>query len=82
MAEVGELHLGHGRMPFTAAPMASARDKRLGQRGVDHAVGAELLEEAVSHAEHTAARAHVLAEDEHALVALHLLAQAVADCLD
>src|SRR3954467_15141324 len=84
-----------GRMPTTAAPMAvpmipaSARggadggadDPGLGQRRVHHAIGPELVDEAVGDLERAAEDADVLAHQEHALVGAHLLAHGVRDRL-
>ena len=71
-----------GRMPFIAAPIATPDDQRFGERAVEHAPLAELLLQPLGDAEHAALGADVLTEDHHALVALHLLADAVADRLD
>ena len=80
--EVGELHLGDG----TEAPDRRAdrdpHDARLGDGRVDDAVRPELLDEAVRDAEHPAADANVLAEEDEALVAAELLEQRVVHRLD
>ena len=64
-----------------AAPVHAADDRRLGERRVDHAPGAELLLEAERHLERAAVDADVLADHEDALVAPHLLAEPVGDRL-
>ena len=65
-----------------AAPEQRADDRRLRERRVDDAPRPELLLEAERHLERAAVDADVLADDEHALVALHLLAQTVGDRLE
>ena len=66
--EVGELDLGDRTQPGQRQPDPDPDDRALGQRGVEHARLAELLGQVVGGAEHAAARAHVLAEDHHAVV--------------
>ena len=66
-------HRGAGR---------AADDRGLRERRVDHAPGAELLLEARRHLERAAVDADVLADQEDALVVLHLLPEAVADRLE
>ena len=63
-------------------PIAVPMMPRLGERRVDHAVGAELVEQAAGGAEHAAELADVLAEHDDARVAPHLDAQRVVDRLD
>ncbi len=70
-----------GTMPATASPIADADDRRLGQRRVDHALAAEAIEQPVGGAEHAAVVRHVLAEDDDALVARHLLVERGVDRL-
>jgi hypothetical protein len=79
--EVGELHLGDGAHAHDRRAGATAHDRRLGERRVDHAPVAELLLEALRHFEGAPVDAHVLADDEDALVALHLGAEPVGDRL-
>ena len=79
--EVGELHLGDRPHAHDRGAGAAADDRRLGQRRVDHAPGAELLLEAVRDLEGAAVDADVLADHEDALVAPHLLAEPVGDRL-
>src|SRR5262249_50775191 len=59
-----------------------ADDGRLRDRRVDDPALAELLDQAVGHLERAAVDADVLAQQEHALVACHLLAEALADRVD
>ena len=55
-----------------------ARDGRFGDRGVDHALLAELVNEAVSREEYAASNANILAKHEDTLVAHHLFAHRLA----
>ena len=71
-----------GRMPIIAAPVQPPTIAVSRERRVDHAPGAELLLEAERHLERAAVDADVLADHEDALVAAHLLAEAVADRLE
>src|SRR3989344_4753845 len=80
--EPGKLYLGHRAHAVDGQPDRGADDAELCQRGVAHALRAELPDEAVRCAEHAAVKAHVLAEDHDLLVALHLLAQCHVDGLD
>ena len=79
--EVRELHLGDRAHAHDRGAGAAADDRRLGERRVDHAPRAELLLEAERDLEGAAVDADVLADHEHALVAAHLLAEAVRDRL-
>src|SRR4051794_25241865 len=79
--EVRELHLGDGAHAHDRGAGAAADDRRLRERRVDHAPRAELLLEAERDLEGAAVDADVLADHEHALVAAHLLAEAVRDRL-
>jgi hypothetical protein len=65
---------------FTAGRMKSANDTRLRQRRVHHALRPELVAQPLRRAE-DAAPLDILAEDEDALIALHLLLETVADRL-
>jgi len=75
--EVGELHLAHGPHAHERGAGARADDGRLGQGRVDHPVLAELLQEALGDLERAAVDADVLADQKHARVAPHLLAERV-----
>src|SRR5205823_11921292 len=66
VAEVGELDLGHRAHAVYGSPDGGPCYDRLGQWGVQHALNAELLGEAVGHAEHPASRPHVFAQRKHA----------------
>ncbi len=76
-----ELDLGHRAQAVERHADRGADDAGLGERRVDHAVGAELVEQARGRAEHAAELADVLAEDDDARVGLHLRAQSVANRL-
>ena len=79
--EVGELHLGDRPQALDGGADRAADDRRLGQRRVHHALGAELVDEAVGHLEGAAEGPDVLAHEEDALVGAHLLAHGVGDRL-
>ena len=49
--------------------------------GVDHAAGAELLDQTAQHLKGCARLGHVLANDEHGLIAAHFLGQRLVDRL-
>ena len=70
VAEAGELHLADGPQAGQGHADAAADDARLGQRRVDHALRAELVEQALGHAEDAAVDGHVLAQHQHRLVLL------------
>ena len=80
--EVGELHLRDRAHAHDRGAGAAADDRGLGERRVDHAPRAELLLEAERDLEGAAVHADVLADDEDALVAPHLLAETVGDRLE
>ncbi len=79
--EVGELHLADRAQADDRRSNGGADDRRLGQRGVHHPLGAELLLKSVRHLEGPAEGADVLAHRKHPLVRAHLLAQPVRDRL-
>src|SRR5579872_4938282 len=79
--EVGELHLADRAHADDGCSDRGADDPRLGQRGVHHPVGAELLDEAVSDLERAAEHADVLAHHHHALIGTELVAQGARDGL-
>ena len=79
MDEVGELDLGDGQQAVQGHPDGDPDDEGLGQRRVDDPLLAELLHEPLGDPEHAAARADVLAQDDDALVALHLVPEGVVD---
>ena len=70
-----------GRMPVMAAPTADAGVAGLGDRRVDHALGAELLHQPEQDLEGGAGLGDVLADDEQTRVAAHLLGDRFADRL-
>src|SRR5205823_12368384 len=79
--EVRELHLRYRAHAHERRAGAAADDGGLGERRVDHAPRAELLLEAERDLERAAVDADVLADQEDALVASHLGAQPVRNCL-
>jgi hypothetical protein len=72
---VRELNLRYRAQPGRRGAEGDAGDRRLGNRRVDHALRAELREQALGHAEHAAPRADVLAEQKDALVLRQRLRQ-------
>ena len=77
--EVRVLHLRDGTQPLHRGAHGHAHDGLLADRRVHHALGAELLDEALRDLERAAVDADVLAEEIDALVALHLLPQRLGD---
>ena len=80
--EVGELDLDDREQAAEGHADAMADDRGLRQRRVDHPLLAELLDEALRGPEHPTAGAHVLAHDQHALVARHEVPHGVVDGFD
>ena len=80
--EVGELDLGDRAEPGEREADPDADDRRLGERRVEHPVGAELGGQPVGGAEHAAARTDVLAEHDHPLVAGEEVVLGLADRVD
>jgi hypothetical protein len=70
-----------GRARTTPCP-PSSDDGGLGQRAVDDAIAAEAPVQILRHAEDAAVHPHVLADDEHVGVALHLLQESQIQRLD
>ena len=68
-----------GRRPPTALPKAAPARRELGDRGVEDAVGAVLLDQAAGGGEHAAGHGDVLAEEDDRVVALELLVERLAD---
>ncbi len=54
--EIGEHQFGHRPQPGKRRAAGSADDGRLGNRRIDHALGAELRQQALGHAEDAAGR--------------------------
>ena len=75
--EVGELHLRDGAHAHDRGAGATADDRGLRKRCIDHAPRAELLLEAQRHLEGAAVDADVLTHHEDAFVSAHLLSEAV-----
>jgi hypothetical protein len=82
MDEVGELDLGDRDQPVQRRADGHAHDGRFRQRRVEHARLAEPRVQPIGGAEHATLSPHVLAQHEHAFVALHLLGDRGADRLD
>jgi hypothetical protein len=80
--EARELDLADGLEAIERHAHRGADDARLGQRAVDHAVAAEPAMEILGAAEDAAVHPHVLADDEHVRIALHLLEQRQVHRLD
>ncbi len=69
--EAVELDLAHGAVAAHRKADRRAHDARLGERGVEHAVRAEPLLQALRHAEHSAERPDVLSHEQNLVVRLH-----------
>ncbi len=81
VSEPGELDLRHWSEPGDGHPDSHAYDPGFGQRRVDHSLRTEPLEEALGHPEDPPIPAHVFAQHDHALIALHFLQEALVDGL-
>ncbi len=79
--EVDRHHLGHGPQPRDGRAGRRADDDTFGDRGIAHALLAELVEETAGDGIGAAPLADFLAHDEHPLVAVHFFAQGLADRL-
>src|ERR1700719_335785 len=77
--EVHELELGHGAQPGESSSEGSAYDGRLRNRRIDHAFGAEAVDEAVGNFEGATVDTDVLAQTKDRWVALHFLPDSLAD---
>ena len=72
----------HGPQAVERHADRRADDAVLGERRVDHALGAELVEQALGRAEHAAGLADVLAQHQHVRVAAHAFPEPVVHRLD
>src|SRR6266699_434920 len=77
--EVHELELGHGAQSGESSSEGSAYDGRLRNRRIDHALGAESVDEAIGDFEGSAIDTDVLAQTKDGWVALHFLPDSLAD---
>jgi hypothetical protein len=80
--EVGEFDLGNGDQAVEGHADGQPHDQGFGERRVDDAPLAELIEESLGHPKHAAARADVLSQDDQALVGGHRLMKGVVDRRD
>ncbi len=79
--EVGKLHLGHGAHTHQGRTDGRPGDGYLRHRRIQHPLGAEVLDKALSDLKGTTVHADVLPQQEDILVPLHLLPKGVADRL-
>ena len=77
--EVDGHHLGDRPQPRHGGANGGADDDLLGDGRVEHALLAELLHQPAGHFEGSVVEADVLAQQEHRLVALHLLAERLVE---
>src|ERR1700682_4306737 len=77
--EVHELEFGHGAQSGESSSEGSAYDGRLRNRRIDHALGAESVDEAVGNFEGATVDTDVLAQTKDGWVALHFLPDSLAD---
>ena len=77
--EVHELELGHGAQSGESSSEGSAYDGRLRNWRIDHALGAEAVDETVGDFEGSAVDTDVLAQTKDGWVAFHLLPDSLAD---
>ena len=69
--EPSELNFGNRPKPLRRQSDRQAGDRGFGERGIDHALRPEPVEEAVGSSKHTAVDADVLAQNEHAWILRH-----------
>src|SRR5207237_3684244 len=81
-AEVRELHLRDRHETTERGADGNADDARFGDGRVDDAIGAELFDEPVGHAEDAAPNADVLPQEDEPLVAPELALERVVNGLD
>ena len=77
--EIHELELGDRTQAGKRRPKRRAYDGRLGDGRVDHALGAEAVDEAVGDFESSAVDADVFAEAKDTRVAFHFFPDSLAD---
>jgi hypothetical protein len=77
--EVGELHLGDRPQSHHGRADRRSHDRALGERRVEHALFSEAIAQAGGELECPSVHADVFAEQEDAVVALHLLEDPLAD---
>src|SRR5260370_6066461 len=80
--EVNELKLSHRAQAHQRRSTRRANNRRFGNRSVDHALRAELIDDAIGDFEGAAISAHVFADQKDSRVALHLFPNPSANCLD
>ena len=80
--EALELRLGHGLHALCGEADRDAADRGFVERRIDHAVGAELVEQAERGAEHATVDADILAEHDDARIVFHFPGQGLRDCFD
>src|SRR5438067_13663412 len=80
--EIDELKLGHSLHAHQSRAASRADDRSFGNRRIDHALFAEVIDQSVSNFERTAVSADVFTNHEHSRVALHLFPDALADCFN
>ena len=80
--ETHELDFAHGLEPLRRHADAKAADQELGERRVDHPLGAEPLLQSHGGAENAAVDADVLAQHHHVGILLHGAGQRQIDRFD
>ena len=80
-AEVPGHELDDGSEPHHGRAHADAREALLGDGRVDHPAGAEALEEPFGHLVRALVVPDLLAHQEHAIVAVHLLGDGLSEGL-
>src|SRR5215470_14059644 len=80
--EVHELELGHRTHARKRRAKRRAHNGRLGNRRIDHALWAKLVDKAISHLERAAIHANVFTNAEDRGVGLHLFPESLPDCFE
>src|ERR1700741_1380756 len=78
--EISKLNFRDRAQPHHRRADRSGDDDALSKRRVENALFAEFVEQAVGYFENAAGKPDILAKDEDALVALHLLRESFIDC--
>src|SRR5205823_10937257 len=79
--EVYELEFGHRPHARKRCAKSRAYDGRFGNRSINHALRAKVVDESISDFERAAIDANVFANTEHGGISFHLLPQSLPDCL-
>jgi hypothetical protein len=80
--EIGELELDDRAQALDGGRRCGADESTFADRRIDHAVGAELLDEPACDLECAAEGGNVFAEQDHVAIPPHLITEAIRDGLE